>query len=380
MAIPGIAGPMGILPGEHDWMERLMRGGVLGLPQSGGIFPTTTTQGGLFGRLANRFHEGITRMQTDPTAQFGLRMLANSGPSPVKRGLGEIFASSLLEQQQAGQQQEDTELRRRYMQAQIEAMQAPPKQPVPSSVAEYEYAKANGYPGTFQEWLAQGNAGPRETADIQNWRFFQNLTPEQQRQWIALQRQPTVPQLAIINGVPTLVDRLSGTTRPLSTPEAEATAAARKAEETAIGTARGEARGGLEKKGVNAEAVLDTLDLADPLIDVATGSAVGTAADKVAAFFGRSLTGDQAIAQLKILQANLMTNMPRMEGPQSDRDVQLYREAAGELGDPTVPRERKRKAITTIRALQRKYAARAGSSATAASPEIDALLNKYDPQ
>jgi hypothetical protein len=101
--------------------------------------------------------------------------------------------------------------------------------------------------------------------------------------------------------------------------------------------------------------VLETIDLADPLIDVATGSATGAAADKVAAFFGTSTTGDQAIAQLKIVQANLMTNMPRMEGPQSDRDVQLYREAAGEIGDPNVPRARKKAAVSMIRALQQKY-------------------------
>jgi hypothetical protein len=44
-----------------------------------------------------------------------------------------------------------------------------------------------------------------------------------------------------------------------------------------------------------------------------------------------------------------------MEGPQSDRDVQLYREAAGQLGDPSVPRETKKAAIQTIRRLQQVY-------------------------
>ena len=54
-------------------------------------------------------------------------------------------------------------------------------------------------------------------------------------------------------------------------------------------------------------------------------------------------------------QAAIMLRQPRMEGPQSDRDVQLYREAAGQIGDPSVPRETKKAALQTIRRLQAIY-------------------------
>jgi hypothetical protein len=261
----------------------------------------------------------------------------------------------LATQQQMGQQGQDM-LQAMLLKTKLQKGSETKK---PSDVQSYEYAKANGYKGTFEDWKRVAAAQQQETSDIQNWKFYQGLSPEQQKQWMSVQRQPTAPQLAVINGVPTLVDRIQGTQTPLTTLQQEIGATTEKAgaeaEAKALGAAKGEAQGGLAKKGINAMNVLETIDLADPLIDVATGSATGAAADKVASFFGTSTTGDQAIAQLKIVQANLMTNMPRMEGPQSDRDVQLYREAAGEIGDPSVPRARKKAAISMIKALQQKY-------------------------
>jgi hypothetical protein len=127
------------------------------------------------------------------------------------------------------------------------------------------------------------------------------------------------------------------------------------ASNTATGEAIGKAQGAILTKAVNAGNINSILDIAEPLIDEATGSGTGAIRDKLAAFFGESTTGAQATAQLLPLQAALMLNQPRMEGPQSDRDVQLYREAAGQIGDPTVPRDTKKAAMKTIRRLQDQY-------------------------
>lgn len=127
------------------------------------------------------------------------------------------------------------------------------------------------------------------------------------------------------------------------------------AQATAEGEAFGKAQGAILTRALNAEGINDILDIADPLIDEATGSGTGAGRDKLAAFFGVSTTGAQAIAQLLPLQAAIMLRQPRMEGPQSDRDVQLYREAAGQLGDPFVPNETKKAAIRTIRRIQSAY-------------------------
>jgi hypothetical protein len=193
-------------------------------------------------------------------------------------------------------------------------------------------------------------------------------------------RFQTSPSGAILAG-----NTVSGQLQPTSvTPEvATAEAAERKraeAEGAATGQATGTAQGAILSRALNAEGIDDILDIAEPLIDEATGSGSGAIRDKLAAFFGESTTGAQAIAQLLPLQAAIMLRQPRMEGPQSDRDVQLYREAAGQLGDPSVPGETKKAAIRTIRRIQQQYKQSANPASTpAAGSDINSLLDKYAP-
>jgi hypothetical protein len=44
-----------------------------------------------------------------------------------------------------------------------------------------------------------------------------------------------------------------------------------------------------------------------------------------------------------------------MEGPQSNADVQLYREMAAKVGDRTVPAVERQAALRTLKGLQEKY-------------------------
>lgn len=183
------------------------------------------------------------------------------------------------------------------------------------------------------------------------------------------------PDTATVGGVPTQVARQAGqsggagmqpSATPLSTVDQEAGAkaqiAAAEAGAKTTAQANAERAAGIQNKGSSSVTTLAMLDMADPLIDIATGSATGAAVDKVAGFFGSAPDGAKAIAQLKVLQSQLMLNAPRMEGPQSDRDVQLYREAAGQIGTPTVPRDIKKAAVETIRKIQQKYAERAAAA------------------
>lgn len=110
------------------------------------------------------------------------------------------------------------------------------------------------------------------------------------------------------------------------------------------------------KKVSNARDVLDIVAQAEPLIEQSTGSYLGYGVDQTARAFGASTEGARANAKLRALQASLMLKQPRMEGPQSNLDVQLYREAAGQIGDPTVPAETKKAALETIKGLNTKYA------------------------
>ncbi len=158
-------------------------------------------------------------------------------------------------------------------------------------------------------------------------------------------------------------DPISGTLKePARTAEEGTQMAADKARATAQASAEGDAMGkawgAYMAKAASAQGVQEILDMAEPIIDVATGSATGAIRDRVASWFGVSTDGAQGIAQLMPLQAALMMAMPRMEGPQSNYDVQLYREAAGQIGDPNVPDKTKKAALVLIRQMHEKYAER----------------------
>lgn len=109
----------------------------------------------------------------------------------------------------------------------------------------------------------------------------------------------------------------------------------------------------------DAKDALATINMAEKLIGKATGSGVGSAIDTAAAMFGKSTPGAQAAAQLKALEGDLVAKMPKMSGPQSDKDVILYRQMAGQIGDPGVPQETKRAALKTIKEMQNRYAGNA---------------------
>ncbi len=111
----------------------------------------------------------------------------------------------------------------------------------------------------------------------------------------------------------------------------------------------------------NQQQTKDTQDIfsiigqARPLIDKATSSTVGNAVDGALKAFGWSTPGANAAAQLKALEGSLVSKMPKMSGPQSDKDVQLYKDMAGQIGNPSIPAEQRKAAMDTIEELNLKY-------------------------
>jgi hypothetical protein len=86
-----------------------------------------------------------------------------------------------------------------------------------------------------------------------------------------------------------------------------------------------------------------------------TQSFGGQALDFVSGAFGESPQGAAQADQLKVLGGALLSSVPRMEGPQGEKDVQLYREMAGQIGDSGLPVARRLKALDMVEALYRKY-------------------------
>jgi hypothetical protein len=355
-----------MLPGEWDWLNR---GGLLGGMSTPPFNPNA--QGPQVGAgFMDKLNAGLD--QLGGGIPLALALMANSSNST---SLGEAFGKSALQTQGMQRQMKEDALRAKYMEAQIRNLDEPNRgAQTPNSVREYEYAKQNGFKGSFQDWVAAGGQSSRPSA-ITVFEYWDKLDPKRKREMLETMRAPTVKD---VGGVPSIVLG-TGATNPLSTLPAEVGAIAAKerakSESGQIGEAQGKVTGGIITKGANAVGTVNTLDLAEPLIEAATGSVAGAARDKLAAVFGEAPVGAQAIAQLKVLQAGLMTQMPRMEGPQSDRDVQLYREAAGQIGDPMVPAQIKKAAVKTIRDIQNKYIERAGGT-----PKESVKRRRYNPE
>jgi len=125
------------------------------------------------------------------------------------------------------------------------------------------------------------------------------------------------------------------------------------------------------------------LDQVEKVGDLATGSGAGKLRDMTAGFFGKSTEGANYAAKLKVLGASLTAKVPKMSGPQSDKDVAMYKEAAGNIADPSMPWEQKKAAIDTIREINNRQLSYGNDISSTPentggeSPDIDAILNKH---
>jgi hypothetical protein len=79
-----------------------------------------------------------------------------------------------------------------------------------------------------------------------------------------------------------------------------------------------------------------------------TASGFGSAVDSTAAFFGQTTKGAESAQKLKALGGWLVSNVPRMEGPQSNFDVANYQVQAADVANDKLPVERRMAALTTI--------------------------------
>lgn len=106
------------------------------------------------------------------------------------------------------------------------------------------------------------------------------------------------------------------------------------------------------------------------LIDQSTGSGIGRMADVAAGFVGQATPGAIATARLAPIADMALKMVPRFEGPQSDKDTQSYKEAAGQLANSNLPTEIRRQAgLEVLRLMKaRKNQFVTGDMATIGAP------------
>jgi hypothetical protein len=97
----------------------------------------------------------------------------------------------------------------------------------------------------------------------------------------------------------------------------------------------------------------DYIKEAKDLLPKATGSGIGHRVDTALGEVGASTAGGDASKQLELIGGWMQLNVPRFEGPQSDRDTGTYKTMAAQVGDPTVPISQRLKALETLESLQK---------------------------
>jgi hypothetical protein len=86
-----------------------------------------------------------------------------------------------------------------------------------------------------------------------------------------------------------------------------------------------------------------------------TASGAGSLVDYLGNIVGQAPRGQNEAKRLEVVAAILTSKVPRMEGPQSDRDVELYKQAAGNAGNSGLPISTRLAALDTMQKLYGKY-------------------------
>jgi hypothetical protein len=120
-------------------------------------------------------------------------------------------------------------------------------------------------------------------------------------------------------------------------------------------------------KDIN-QAIFELKDAAKTggLIDKSTGSGAGRLYDIGAGFFGSAPEGAIATGQLAPIADLVLKMVPRFEGPQSDKDTQSYKAAAGQLADSSLPTKIRKAAANEIIRLMEARKNQFGSADMAA--------------
>lgn len=203
-------------------------------------------------------------------------------------------------------------------------------------------------------FLAKSGTMP---SSVQEWEYFNKLSPEQKAAYLEMKRNPQIMNLGGTMAVRApgggVGESYAVTPKPEAMPTFKGAQAKAEAEAKAGVASAAEA----EKKGKTADQLISNIDEAEKILNEgkATGSLIGTGIAAVKGAVGVSDTATKANQQLKLISGWMVANVPRMEGPQSNFDVQNYREMAAMVGDSTIPIGDRLSALKQLRQLQQKY-------------------------
>jgi hypothetical protein len=213
---------------------------------------------------------------------------------------------------------------------------APAPAAQPAMVSEFNFARSpegGGFAGSFQDFVIAREAAKRP--------------PPAPR----ADRAPRTQQTTLSDGSIGLVNMDTGAVTPVTMGGVQV-----KGKPSAFAEKATAQRAQMSKDLDFAIKELADITKDGGLIDQSTGSGAGRLVDLGARFVGQATPGDIAIGKIAPVSDLALKMIPRFEGPQSDKDTASYKEAAGQLADPTLPTKIRKEAGKTVRRLmvQRK--------------------------
>lgn len=324
-------------------------------------------------RRANQDDQGLNAMRAKLLMQQAASQPTYIQPgeppakawAPVVAQLGSILAGKAATKQENAKQKQLADMLTGLVEGKQVPGQMPEGQMGPGAIERVPYTENEKLAQLVQNPATQDIALKRMfpevskpgdmPATVQQTLWYSKQTPEMQATFDRLQRAQQVLNLggtqAVLSPTGGIQQSFPVTPKPNEMPEFQGRQEA----------AKKSASAGIDEetkklaKSTDANDVLTIMDMAEKYIDKSTGSIAGNVRDTVAGSVGVSTEGAKAAAQLKVLSGTLVSKMPKMSGPQSDKDVLLYKEMAGQIGDPTIPGETKKAAMQTIKALNQKY-------------------------
>jgi hypothetical protein len=217
---------------------------------------------------------------------LAMALLANSGYGP-KRSFGQVLGTSMQQAQQMGQERDDSAFKRKYMEAQIGAMQSKhnnpfgaidPDQFTSESLAEFQHSGNYGVLKRRGGLSGIGNFNPGDYTPASFAKFMKSQDANDLVRYVT----PSQPSVQVVNGAPTVVtpDRTGATPpkqAPLSTQESEIEAAARLAREKASASAVGAIEGDRSVRNPRAYETFKTgmANIESTLANTVTGPVMG---------------------------------------------------------------------------------------------------------
>lgn len=86
-----------------------------------------------------------------------------------------------------------------------------------------------------------------------------------------------------------------------------------------------------------------------------TGSKLGAVFDSAIGAVGLSTAGGDVAQKLETLGGWMTSNVPRLEGPQGQKDAELYANMAGNIGDRSIPIDRRLASLSAVKKLMERY-------------------------